>query len=151
MAHQAMPQHYAHYFGRQSEGQSGGTMGVSSVNDGINLTELRAMCDEAPLLYEHYTNLGFSRQDFHGLFGDVQQFEPYLFCREAWSRCRVLVNATLELLGYPHVLASTVAGTRLPEERAVMFRHTALDGLELTTVEYSNAEPNETIDLARQT
>lgn len=137
MAHQAMPQHYAHYFGRQSEGQSGGTMGVPSMNDGINLTELRAMCDEAPLLYEHYTNLGFSRQDFHELFGDVQQFEPYLFCREAWSRCKVLINATLELLGYPDVLASTITGTRSPEERAAMFRHTALDGLDLTTSEYS--------------
>lgn len=137
MAHQAMLKHYAIYSGKPSEGQSSGMMGVPSMNDGINLTKLRAMCDEVPLPYEHYTNLGFSRQDFHGLFGDVQQFEPYLFCREAWSRCRVLVNATLELLGYPDVLASTIAGMRSPEERAVIFRHTALDGLDLTTSEYS--------------
>ena len=143
IAHEAMPAHFAHYYGNTSEGQSAGTMGVPLMNDGIDITGLRAMCDEAPLPYEHYTNLGFSRQDFHGVFGDVQQFEPYLFCRAAWSRCRVLVNTTLELLGYLDVLTSTNAGMKSPVERAVMFRKTALDGLEFVC----HAER----DLAQQT
>jgi hypothetical protein len=133
MAHQAMPAHFAHYFGSPSEGQSVGTMGVPLMNDGISLTELRAMCDEAPLPYEHYTNLGFSREDFRGMFGDVQQLEPYLFCREAWSRVRKLVNGTLEALRYADSLISVAAGYGSPEERAAVFRQKALDGLELSS------------------
>jgi hypothetical protein len=133
MFHRTAPAHFAHYFGHRSEGQSGGTIGITFASNSMSLAELRSMCDEAPLPYAHYTNLGFSREDFHGVFGDVQQLEPYLFCREAWSRVRDLVNGTLERLGYPDTLTSVAVGYGSPEERAAMFRKTALDGLELAS------------------
>jgi hypothetical protein len=139
MFHRTAPAHFGHYFGRPSEGQSAGTIGITFANTSMSLAELRSMCDEVPQSYEHYTNLGFSREDFHGAFGDVQQLEPYLFCREAWSRVRALVNQTLELLEYPDALTSVSSGNASPKEQAVMFRQTALDGLEFTSSEYSQS------------
>lgn len=135
LAHQKTPAQFAYYYVPMDTGQAACTVKVTST--GTNVRKLRTQCGEVPLPHEHYTSLGFSREDPHGIFDGSQQLEPYLFCRETWSRCKALVNATLELLGYPDVLTSINAGTGSPKERAIMFRQTALDGLDLTTSEYS--------------
>lgn len=138
IAHAAVPVQLAHYHSSRSEGQSAGTIGVKNCDGVPNLNLLRKQCGETDLPYEWYTSLGFSREDFHGTFKEIQQLEPYLFCREAWSRVKRLVNGTLLLVGYHNALGSVGPGMSSPEQLAAMFRETEPDGLELTSMDHQD-------------
>lgn len=139
LAHRGPPIQRSCYYTPISTGQATCTLEIASPDGDVELARLRTQSGEIPLLLERYSSLGFAQENLYGPTISAQQLEPYLFCREAWCRVRALVNETLELLGFADALASVPSGRASPKERAVMFRETALDGLDLTTSEYSQS------------